>query len=171
MLQNSPQLLQVSVRGRWQTICRCVNVYIGYDWSFIDALQILNLRQVILNPWQKNTLSSPKLESSLVQYWLFLVWQYKWQYKIRVGLFSMCQDCLSAGSANYKMSKTFVQYTMWPVTSHFYKRDTRPWLLPAQLNGRKHKSLYFMEIALSNSYQLLIWRRGHISKLVPHLLS
>ena len=44
--------------------------------------------------------------------------------------------------------------------THVYKRATEPGL-PAgkvctQPNGRQHKILYFMEITLSNSYQLLI---------------
>ena len=64
---------------------------------------------------------------------------------------------------------------MWPVTSHVYKRATEPGLLANTIctkpNGRKHKILYFMDIALSNSYQLLIWWKGHIYKLAQLLLS
>ena len=44
------------------------------------------------------------------------------------------------------------------VTSHVYKRATKPGLpagkICTQLNGRKYK--FSREIALSNSYQLLI---------------
>ena len=54
--------------------------------------------------------------------------------------------------------------TMWPVTSHVYKRATESGLpagtICTQPNWRKHKILYFMEIALSNSYQLLICWKG-----------
>ena len=53
---------------------------------------------------------------------------------------------------------------MWPVTSHVYKRATEPGhpasRICTQPNGRNYKILYFMEIALSNSYQLLIWWKG-----------
>ena len=60
---------------------------------------------------------------------------------------------------------------MWPVTTHVYKRATEPGLLAGmictQLNGRKHKILKFMEIALSNSYQLLIWLKGAHLKTCP----
>ena len=57
---------------------------------------------------------------------------------------------------------------MWPVTSHVYKRATKPGLstgtICTQPNGRKHKTLYFMEHLLSNFYQLLIWWKGaHLS--------
>ena len=56
---------------------------------------------------------------------------------------------------------------MWPETSHVYKKATKPGLptntICTRSNGRKHKILYFMEIALSNSYQLLIWWKGGTS--------
>ena len=56
-----------------------------------------------------------------------------------------------------------VPQTMWPVTSHVYKRATQP-------NGRNHKILYFMEIALFNSYQRLIWWKGAHLKTCPIIL-
>ena len=48
-----------------------------------------------------------------------------------------------------------------PVTSHVYERATEPGLPAGMIctphNQRKHQILNFMEIALSNSDQLLIW--------------
>ena len=63
-----------------------------------------------------------------------------------------------------------VPQTMWPVTSHVYK-EPQAWTSCRQIctqpNGRNHKILYFMEIALSNSYQLLIWWKGAHLKTCP----
>ena len=63
---------------------------------------------------------------------------------------------------------------MWPVTSHVYKRATEP-LLPAgrictQLNGRNKKILYFMEIALSNLYKLLMMKKGDTCQNLVQLI-
>ena len=58
---------------------------------------------------------------------------------------------------------------MWTCNITCLQKSHRAWTcLQARFvtlpNGRKHKILYFMEIALSNSYQLLIsWKGAHLS--------
>ena len=61
--------------------------------------------------------------------------------------------------------------SMWSVTSNVYKKAKEPGLptgaICTQLNGRKHNIFDFMEIAMSSSYQFLIWWKGAHLKTCP----